>query len=195
MGAGRTGAFDRDLCTYNLKDATRAKLRTLFAGQYAGSRKPLTVAFVGDSTVAGYGATPGVTGWPEQFREIAIGSGHVDYGEMAAMANRSTGGMTSVSADTRLSVGAGWEMLARTSPVGQNSTTSNPLTFTTDKATTCVRIFLTPTSGPVIVTVDGSFPAAASGPSPATTAATYDSATGTLTPTGVPSIAALWVKN
>lgn len=179
---GHRGSWDPATQVYNgeaLTSEPYATRRASLIRVRAGVGTPLVIAMVGDSTTAGLGSGQnGVKGWPEAFRAQLIAAGFPSNFNSMAVANRSTDGPAGSSSDSRLSVGAGWGVVAAGSPIAQNSTTPDPLTFTPEVAPTRLRVYADQTSGPFTILING---VARTG---AAVAGTYDNATGLATPNG-----------
>jgi len=149
--AATLGILDPRTSVYNLKPyhlyRTRAALAKARAG--VGSFK---LAVAGDSTVRGVGATPGVSGWPEQLvaRLAALGYPLAGSGLVAGWAGSNY--------DARVTLGAGWAPLTGASSLIRNSTTTNAAVFASATPSTNLTVYFSNGSGPFSVTIDGGAP-------------------------------------
>lgn len=156
--AASTGIYDQRLNIYNFKPSQVFRLRAVLARAKAGATLA-SIGFVGDSTVAGTngGNTPGVTDWPTIFKNTLTAAGYPSAGSGFVAAYR--GAMTS---DPRWTYGAGW-VAPGIGNVMANSTTANPMTFTSTVAGTEVRVYRTRNGGHFTVSIDGGTPVQVNG--------------------------------
>ena len=143
------GVYDRVRGVYNLKPKHLRRTRAMLARAKTGTAT-CTIAAIGDSTVGGVGAVPGVTSWPEQLGGLLVLGGYPSAGSGAVMAYKSS------AKDVRLTIGAGWGALSAASNLLTNSTTSNPLLYTFTNTGTVVKVYYwNNLSGPFSVSIDG----------------------------------------
>ncbi|TFV82050.1 SGNH/GDSL hydrolase family protein [Microbacterium sp. dk485] len=123
---------------------TRANLARAAAGQGW-----CRLAFLGDSTVAGFGATP-VTSWPVQLRDALNAIGFPANGTGFDPMNKQL-------ADARWTL-TDWSAFAGTQSSAYTTSTTTPAVFVSDKTGTRVDVYYLNTGGAFSVTIDGGTP-------------------------------------
>jgi lysophospholipase L1-like esterase len=86
----RTKHFNPDLSTYNAKPAQMRAWRAALAQVKAGIGDAI-IGTIGDSTVSGYKATPGLTAFPDWIRRELAAEGYPTKGEFVAINTSTTG--------------------------------------------------------------------------------------------------------
>lgn len=141
------GIYDPRLTVYNLKPAQVRRARAALAKARAGTGF-CRVATLGDSTVAGQGATS-ATAWPLQLKDMLDAAGFPSAGTGLVPA---AAGLN----DARFVFGAGWG--GAVGSMKANSTTTNPATFTSDSTGSIARVYYSNATGQsttFTVSVDG----------------------------------------
>lgn len=148
VDAGST--TDHRVSLYNFKPAQVMRLRAALGRAYAGTGAA-NLAFVGDSTTAGVGALSAP--WPKHLVDRLSARGYKTTGTGLVAAHKGGAGN-----DPRWSLGSGWSGATSSSNLLQNSTNTNPATFTSTTTGTVARVFYANTSGPFTVSIDGAAP-------------------------------------
>jgi hypothetical protein len=143
--------------TFNLKPAQLFRTRAKLAAARAGSGVCKLTA-IGHSKVAGTGAAPGLTDWPNQLKGMLATSGFPSLGTGFVPCNRNSLSLTGL-VDARWAFGAGWALFSSASSLASNSTTTNAAVFTSDVVGTKVEVFYHDSAGrSFTVTIDGGSP-------------------------------------
>lgn len=144
------GGYDRALNVYNLKPSHLRRTRAALAKAKAGTGYA-SFAFLGDSTIAGTGASNVATkSWPAQLAATLVAAGVPSGGSGLVPWYRN-----STPADTRVTFPGGWAVLQGDTNLVANSTNGSALVLAPTNTGTIARVYYSNTSGPFIVSVDG----------------------------------------
>jgi hypothetical protein len=135
---------------FNLRSHHLLRTRAGLARAKAGTGT-WSVGMAGDSTTAGIGATPGVTGWPEQFQQMLAARGYPSASVLKCAYTNAT--------DPRVTIGAGWNSGVYNSNLLTNVGTTNPFTIAYLTASTQVKVwYMHGGAATFNVTIDGGAP-------------------------------------
>lgn len=157
VAGSRTKRFNAELSLYNATPANMRGFRQALAKARAGLL--VTLAFIGDSKIAGLGTNAGASisgagSMPGQFRSFLAGRGYsiAGTGPVFPFQNPAIG-----TADTRWAFTGTWSAVQATPNVNFRvaSATGSTATFTSDFAGTVVEIRSVSSSAPYTYSIDG----------------------------------------
>lgn len=144
----RTRRFDPERSVYNLKASNTRRLRAKLAAAKAGTGL-CHIACAGDSLTAGYGATPGVSGYPSVLRSLLATLGYPTTGTgLVPLYN-------AITHDPQWTYGGGWTGATLTQPFQSTYSSGQTATFTSTAAGTVVEIVSFGVTTAFNYTIDG----------------------------------------
>ncbi|WP_082059824.1 SGNH/GDSL hydrolase family protein [Frigoribacterium sp. MEB024] len=148
----RAARFNPTQSVFNLDPTKLRTARGAFARAAAGTGEA-RVAFLGDSTVAGNGASPGETDWPSWFRRILAQRGYPIANPGASQLNKDS---ALLQVDPHMVFAStGWTRPVAASGLMQAAASGGAVTYTSPHTGTVVRIGHNDFGGPFTVQIDG----------------------------------------
>lgn len=148
-----TGArvYDRLTNLYGVEPTHLRKFRGKLAAAAAGTGM-CEVACIGDSIVAGQGATVHTQSWPVVARKRMVAATGVDNSTGWCPPYLRNG---AALVDTRWTIGSGWTQAGTYLHCARANTSGAVLTFTSDSPGTAIDLLYSDNSGPFTVAIDG----------------------------------------